>query len=120
MQPVSSAYSTAIINPSRVVRIDGTITLLDQSIIEITDANVVKGSLYRSFQCVSGDDIDVGSVYVSELGLSLITDMENPYSLDGARIALSFGILTEEDAYEYVPLGYYYVHKIARKHQLSA
>jgi Ni,Fe-hydrogenase III small subunit len=111
----SAEYKAAIAATARLTKITGAITLLDDSVIEIDDSNVVSGSLYLASQCVSGDDIDVGSVYVSELGLSLITDMENPYTLDGARIAVSFGIEISEGVFEYVPLGYFYVVEITRK-----
>lgn len=114
MFPVSDAYKAAIIGDSRTIKVSGSITLNDNTVINISDTDIIKGSLYRSAQCVSSEDIDIGSVYVTELGFSLITSMENPYTLDGARVALSFGILIEGGVYEYVPLGYYYVDHIER------
>lgn len=120
MYPVSAAYKEAIKQNVRDVRITGTITLKDESIINITDADIVLGSLYFSEQCVSGEDIEVGNVYASELGLALTSPPENPYSLDGARIIINFGINVEPDpaddpVWEYVPLGYFYVTEIERK-----
>ena len=54
------------------------------------------------------------------MGLTLTSPPENPYSLDGARIILNFGINTEPDPeeepiWEYVPLGYFYVTEIQRE-----
>jgi hypothetical protein len=120
MYPVSEAYKNAIAQNERNVRITGTITLKDESIINITDADIVLGSLYVSEQCVSGEDIEVGNVYASELGLELTSPPLNPYSLDGARIIINYGINVEPDpeedpAWEYVPLGYFYVTEIERK-----
>lgn len=120
MYPVSAAYKTAIGQNVRDVRITGTITLKDNSVINITDEDIVRGSLYITEQCVAGEDIEVGNVYASEMGLSLSMPLENPYSLDGARIIINFGINVETDPdeppiWEYVPLGYFYVTEIQRK-----
>lgn len=115
MYPVSEAYKNAIAQNERNVRIIGTITLKDGTVIEIDDEDIVQGSLYVSEQCVSGEDIEIGNVYASEMGLTLTTPPENPYSLDGARIILNFGIETSEGVWEYVPLGYFYVTEIERK-----
>ena len=120
MYPTSEAYKTAIAQNVRDVKITGTITLKDETVINITDDDIVLGSLYVSEQCVSGEDIEVGNVYASELGLTLTSPPENPYTLDGARIIINFGINVEPDPeedpiWEYVPLGYFYVTEIERK-----
>jgi hypothetical protein len=119
MYPVSEAYKNAISQNERNVRIAGTITLKDNSVIQIDDKDILQGSLYFTEQCVSGEDIEIGNVYASEMGLTLTSPPENPYSLDGARIIVNFGIDVSEDGsgvYEYVPLGYFYVTEIERKH----
>ena len=120
MYPVSEAYKNAIAQNERNVRIIGTITLKDGTVIEIDDEDIVQGSLYVSEQCVSGEDIEIGNVYASEMGLSLNSPPENPYALDGARIVLNFGIETSEGVWEYVPLGYFYVTEIERKTNVVA
>ena len=108
MFPVSEAYKAAIAAPQRVTRVAGSITRADDSKIAISDADIVMGSLYLSSQCVSADDIDVGSVYASELGFALKTNLENPYSLEGARVTLQFGVEVAGGTVEWVPLGYFY------------
>jgi len=115
MYPVSEAYKNAIAQNERNVRIAGTITLKDNSVIQIDDKDILQGSLYFTEQCVSGEDMEIGNVYASEMGLTLTSPPENPYSLDGARIILNFGIETSEGVWEYVPLGYFYVTEIERK-----
>lgn len=120
MYPVSEAFKTAIAKNVRDVKITGTITLKDDTVINITDEDIVLGSLYFAEQCVSGEDIEVGNVYASELGLALTSPPLNPYSLDGARIIINFGINVEPDpeedpSWEYVPLGYFYITEIERK-----
>ena len=115
MYPVSAAYQAAIQQSVRDVRITGTITLKDNSVINITDEDIVQGSLYVTEQCVAGEDIEVGNVYAAEMGLALTALLEDPYALDGARILLHFGINVGEDLWEDVPLGYFYVTEIERK-----
>lgn len=117
MYPVSQDYIDAIYNnDERNTKIEGTVILKDNSAINVTSEHIIPGSLYISEQCFSGDDIDIGSVYASEIGFSLLTDITNPYALNGARIQLDFGIdTTGELNFEYVPLGYYYVTDIERK-----
>lgn len=115
MYPTSAAYKTAIAQNVRDVRISGTITLKDDTVINIADADTVLGSLYFTEQCVSGEDIEIGNVYAAEMGLSLVSPPANPYTLDGARIIVNFGIDVGTDQWEYVPLGYYYVTEIQRK-----
>lgn len=114
MYPVTIDYLNAIQQSNRASRITGLITLADDSTISVTNDIIAAGSLYVSEQSVSGDDLDIGSVYVSEMGIGLISDMENPYALDGARINLQYGLLVGEDAWEYVPLGTFYVYDIQR------
>ncbi len=118
MYPTTGAYKTAITQNIRNVRITGSITLKDSTVINISDEDIVQGSLYVSEQAVSGEDIEVGNVYASEMGLSLSIPLANPYSLDGARILLHFGIDVSNDGsglWETVPLGYFYVTEIERK-----
>ena len=116
MYPVSAAYSAAIAGDVRTGKIVGTITRADNTTIDLTDEDILQGSLYYAEQSVSGDDLDVGSVYAAEMGLSLVTPVSDPYGLDGARIALQYGIqtATEPETWEYVPLGIYYVTEIKR------
>ena len=121
MYPTSADYKTAIAASVKDGQaVNGTITLTDGTVIVIEDSDIIAGSLYLSEQCVTGEDIDVGNVYASEIGLTLITPTVNPYSLAGARVFLNYGIVTgeEEDGvqvWEFVPLGYFYVTDIQRK-----
>jgi hypothetical protein len=115
MYPTTGAYKTAITQNIRNVRITGSITLKDSTIINISDEDIVQGSLYVSEQAVSGEDIEIGNVYASELGVSLDVPLANPYSLDGARVELNFGLDIGSSLWENVPLGVFYITDIQRK-----
>jgi hypothetical protein len=54
------------------------------------------------------------------LGFILKSPPENPYSLDGARVLINFGIDVGGGVFEYVPLGYFYVTEIERKHTAAS
>jgi hypothetical protein len=121
MYPVSDDYKTAIAASVKEGQtVTGTITLIDDTVITIGAEDILSGSLCLSEQCVSSEDIEVGNVYASQLEMTLVIPISDPYSLAGARVFLNYGIITgeEEDEtpiWEYVPLGYFYVTEIERK-----
>ena len=114
MYAVSDAYKAAIKNDLRYTELAGTITLKDDTIINITSADTF-GSTYLKERCVSGNDLDIGSVYASEFGTQIKTDIQNPYSLDGARVEPAFMLVTSGGAWESVPLGRFYITEIKRQ-----
>jgi hypothetical protein len=117
MYAVTNDYKTAIVAATRTDRITGTITLADTSTVNITDADIVKGSLYINDNCVPASDFDIGAVESSELSVSLFIDDD----LSGAKIELDYGIVVgydeelEADIYEDVPLGVFYVAECPRE-----
>lgn len=114
MYPVSEAYKKAIKQKIRTVRITGGIILKDGTKIELTDEDTLDKP-YIKEQCVSGGDIDIGSVFATEFGIYLKTEIENPYSLEGARIIPQFGIKVDNSLWSSVPLGYFYITDIKRR-----
>lgn len=119
MYPVSATYKDAIIATPRRSRITGTITLVDNSTITITEADIAGNTLRITEMCSAGENIEVGNVMAADLAVGLMIPIVNPYSLQGARVALNFEIVTGQiggvDTWEAVPLGYFYVDSIARE-----
>ena len=122
MYASSAEYKAAISAVARECRVTGVLTLADNSTVALTDEDVVANSLVLSEQCISGDGFEVGNVYAAELCVGLVTPTSAPWSLDGAKLALSFGILTgyTEDEipvaiWEDIPLGVFWVTEIERK-----
>ena len=116
MYPVSAAYQKAIREKNREYKILGTITLVNGDIINITGDDLFENRLVITEQCVSKNDIDIGSVYAGEMRLGIKRELvDNAYSLAGARIELSFGLKVAPDEWEYVPLGKYYVTEIEKR-----
>ena len=114
MYGVSEAYKAAIKNDLRYTELAGTITLKDGTIKNISSADTF-GSTYIKERCVSGNDLDVGSVYASEFGTQIKTDIQNPYSFAGARVEPAFMLVTNEQAWVTVPLGKFYITDIKRQ-----
>ena len=117
MYPVSESYKNAISAHVRYgQKVSGKVVLNDgTTTIELSNSNIVSGSLVYTAQI--GDGFSVGGASSSQLELGLITDMSNPYNLYGARVTLSYGIVTDSanDSWEWVPLGTFYVKEVSRQ-----
>lgn len=111
---VSDYYKSAIKKDVRTVRMVCKIDCSDKTTYKITDKDILRGSLYVNSRCVSKDDIELGCLYASELGLS-IKYKDNPYIYKDATISPVFGLYIDElGDYEDVNLGVFEVSDISR------
>lgn len=108
MYPVSDAFMQAIKSNTRKYYWTGTITTSDKKTYEFGNEDIVKGSGYISRQCCGNSEIELGSVYAAELGISLFCDIDR-YTLDGAEIKLWFHLLLDDGSTESIPMGVFYV-----------
>ncbi|MFO3714810.1 hypothetical protein [Oribacterium sp. P9] len=92
----------------------GTITTSDKKTYEFGNEDIVKGSGYISRQCCGSSEIELGSVYAAELGISLFCDIDR-YTLDGAEIEIWFHLLLDDDSTESIPMGVFYVAEANRR-----
>lgn len=113
MYPVSKEYQKAISESSRSFFWTGVITTKAGKKYTFGNKDIVKGSGYISRQCSGSSEIELGSVYAAELGISLFSDIDR-YSLEDASITVSFH-LKVGDAYEEVPMGIFYIAEANRK-----
>lgn len=113
MYPVSKEYQKAISEPSRSFFWTGMITTKAGKKYTFGNKDIVKGSGYICRQCSGSSEIELGSVYAAELGISLFSDIDR-YSLEDASITVSFH-LKVGDAYEEVPMGIFYIAEANRK-----
>lgn len=114
MYPVSGAFMQAIKSNTRKYYWTGTITTSDEKTYEFGNEDIVKGSGYISRQCCGNSEIELGSVYASELGISLFCDIDR-YTLDGAEIKLWFHLLLDDGSTESIPMGVFYVAEANRR-----
>ena len=73
MYDVPKEYRAAIRSPTRNDRMAGKLILTDGSTIELTDSAVISGSVSVDNQCVSGQELAFGSVYMGQASLQLRT-----------------------------------------------
>ena len=92
----------------------GSITTSDKKTYEFGNENIVKGSGYISRQCCGNSEIELGSVYAAELGISLFCDIDR-YTLDEAEIKLWFHLLLDDGSTEIIPMGVFYVAEANRR-----
>ena len=114
MYPVSDAFMQAIKSNTRKYYWTGTITTSDKKTYEFGNKDIVKGSGYISRQCCGNSEIELGSVYAAELGISLFCDIDR-YTLDGAEIKLWFHLLLDDGSTESIPMGVFYVAEANRR-----
>ena len=114
MYPVSDAFMRAIKSNTRKYYWTGTITTSDEKIYEFGNEDIVKGSGYISRQCCGNSEIELGSVYAAELGISLFCDIDR-YTLDEAEIKLWFHLLLDDGSTESIPMGVFYVAEANRR-----
>lgn len=114
MYSVSDSYKTAIQDNTRSFSWSGTITTTSGKVYPFENKDIVKGSGYVSRQCSGSSEIELGSVYAAELGMSLFSDIDR-YSLENAEVKLVFHMFLPNDTVEDVPMGIFYVAEANRK-----
>lgn len=121
MYNVSQDYIDATKLSTIADYVTGTITLSDGTVIEITDADIALGTLNINKQCLDGDTLMFGCAAAAKLDISIYSDTSR-YAFYDAEISLTYYLRThvaedeeDEDIYEAVPLGVYYVKDVDRQ-----
>ena len=84
MYSVPDGYLAAIRAPTRTDRLAGKITLTNGTSIPLNDSAVISGSLSVDNQCVSGQELAFGSVYMGQASLQLRTELSSAAFYDAA------------------------------------
>ena len=114
MFPVSDEYKKMISEPSRYFYWTGMITTKDGKEYLIANKDIVKGSGYVTRQCSGSSEIELGTVYAAELGISIFSDIDR-YTLDDACITLDFNLKLADGSIETVPMGVFYIAEANRR-----
>lgn len=104
MYPVSEKFLRTISQNARRFYWTGTITTKAGQTYIFENKDIVKGSGYITRSCCGSNEIELGSVYAAELGISLFLDVDR-YSLEDAEITLSFHLVFPDGTEEEVPMG---------------
>ena len=113
MYPVSEAFLHAVQGNSRKYYWTGKITTMAGVEYSFTQEDIVKGSGYITAQCCGNSEIELGAVYAAEMGISLFLDIDR-YTLEDAKVELSYHLRLADGSYESVPMGIFEVSEANR------
>ena len=114
MYPVSERYKTAIRARARTDRVVGTLTLTDGTVLALGVQDFMSGSLTLDNQCVTGEELAFGCVYLGQAAFSLRTSLSR-YAFYGAKLVLRYELQLPGGSWEAVPLGVYTVAEAERR-----
>lgn len=114
MYPISNAFLTAVKANTRKYYWAGRITTKGGAVYEFDQDDMVKGSGYITSQCCGSTEIELGTVYAAEMGISLFSDIDR-YTLEDAIVTLSYHLQVAGGSYEEVPMGIFEISEANRK-----
>lgn len=114
MYPVSSAFLDAVKANNRKYYWTGKITTTAGVVYEFNQDDMVKGSGYITSQCCGSTEIELGTVYATEMGISLFSEI-NRYTLEDAKVELFYHLQVASGSYETIPMGIFEVSEANRK-----
>lgn len=113
MQLTTKRFQEVINQPSRKFSWSGKLYLRDGETIDFTDKEILKGTGYIQRSCSGSSELELGSVYASEFGLSLFTNVDR-YRLEGAQISLRYHLHFDDGTQESIPMGIFEVSEANR------
>ena len=113
MYPVSETFLQAVQGNTRNIYWTGKITTVAGVEYSFTQEDIVKGSGYITAQCCGNSEIELGAVYAAEMGISLFLDIDR-YTLEDAKVELSYHLRLADGSYEAVPMGIFEVSEANR------
>lgn len=113
MYPVSEAFLQAVRENTRRYYWSGRITTIKGVIYEFGADDIVKGSGYISSQCCGSSEIELGTVYAAEMGITLLSDIDR-YTLEDAMVELFYHLRLADGSFEEVPMGIFEVSEANR------
>ena len=113
MYPVSEAFLSAVQENTRKYEWSGKITTTKGTVYEFTSKDIVKGSGYITRSCCGNNEIELGSVYASEMKVTLFLDVDR-YSLEDAIVELYYSLTLDDGSVETIPMGIFEVSEANR------
>ena len=114
MYPVSNAFLNAVKANTRKYYWTGRITTTAGTVYNFDQEDMVKGSGYITSQCCGSTEIELGTVYAAEMGISLFSEI-NRYTLEDAIVELFYHLQIACGSYETIPMGIFEVSEANRK-----
>ena len=113
MYPVSEAFLSAVQENTRKYEWSGKITTKKGTVYEFTSKDIVKGSGYITRSCCGNNEIELGSVYASEMKITLFLNVDR-YSLEDAIVELFYSLTLEDGSVETIPMGVFEISEANR------
>lgn len=113
MYPVSEAFLWMVQENTRRYEWSGKITTIGGRVYEFTSKDIVKGSGYITRSCCGNNEIELGSVYASEMKITLFLDVDR-YSMEDAVVELFYSLTLPDDTTETIPMGIFEVSEANR------
>ncbi len=114
MYPVSTAFLNVVKANNRKYYWTGKITTTAGAVYNFDQEDMVKGSGYITNQCCGSTEIELGTVYAAEMGISLFSEI-NRYTLEDAKVELFYHLQVAGGTYETIPMGIFEVSEANRK-----
>ena len=113
MYPVSEAFLSAVQENTRKYEWFGKITTKKGTVYEFTSKDIVKGSGYITRSCCGNNEIELGSVYASEMKITLFLNVDR-YSMEDAIIELYYELMLPNGSTEKIPMGVFEISEANR------
>lgn len=113
MYPVSEAFLRAVQENTRNYHWTGEIRTKGGAVYPFRQGDIVKGSGYITAQCCGSAEIELGTVYAAEMGITLFSQTDR-YTLEGAEVRLSYRLRLADGSFEEVPMGIFEVSEANR------
>ena len=111
---MSNAFLNAVKANTRKYYWTGRITTTAGTVYNFDQEDMVKGSGYITSQCCGSTEIELGTVYAAEMGISLFSEI-NRYTLEDAIVELFYHLQVAGGSYETIPMGIFEVSEANRK-----
>lgn len=113
MYPVSDAFLQAVQENTRRFYWTGKITTKAGTVYEFGNEDIVKGSGYITSQCCGSTEIEIGTVYAAEMGITLFSEIDRN-TLENGVIELSYHLALGDGTEETVPMGVFEISEANR------
>ena len=113
LYPVSEAFLQAVQENTRRFFWTGRITTKAGAVHVFGNEDIVKGSGYISGQCCGSTEIEIGTVYAAEMGITLFSEIDR-YTLEDAKVELFYHLRLGNGSFEEVPMGIFEVSEANR------
>lgn len=113
LYPVSEAFLQTVQENTRRFFWTGRITTKAGVVHEFGNEDIVKGSGYITGQCCGSTEIEIGTVYAAEMGITLFSEIDR-YTLEDAKAELFYHLRLGNGSFEEVPMGIFEVSEANR------